>query len=96
MAPTWKYSIETSDKKISVVKSESVVVDLNWEEITKVEYSKINETAVVYASKTNSDIVIPGKGLAAPYVIENKQALLSAILEHVDQNKVMDFPKEQT
>ena len=51
---------------------------------------------MLYASKANSDIVIPGKGLPAPYLLEKKEVLLDAIFKSMDKSKIVHVQRHET
>jgi hypothetical protein len=90
MSPAWKLEVVVDDDALEVRSPRGVKFRLPWGDVVKVVASPSTRTCFVDGGSPDRSLVVPGEGAPAPYDIEDKSALLDAILAHVDKAKVQE------
>ena len=90
MSPAWKLEVVIDDEALEVRGAKGPKFRLPWSEVVKVVTSPATHTCFVDGGGPERSLLVPGEGAPAPYDIEDKPALLEAILAHVDKDKVQE------
>jgi len=86
MSPSWKLEVVIDDAGLEVRSPRASRFTLAWGDVVKVVASEA--TCFVDGGAPERSLLVPGPGAPAPYDIEDKPALVAAILAHVDPAKV--------
>jgi hypothetical protein len=86
MSPTWKLEVIVDDAGLEVRSPKATRFRLAWGDVVKVVAT--DETCFVDGGAPEKSLLVPGQGAPAPYDLEDKRALVAAILAHVDPAKV--------
>jgi hypothetical protein len=87
-SPTWKLAVTIDDDALSVGSPKRQRFRLPWSDIVKVIAAPEKGTCFVDGGKPEQSLLVPGDGAPAPYDIEDRKALVEAILAHVPAEKV--------
>jgi hypothetical protein len=90
MSPAWKLEVIVDDDALEVRSARGVRFRLPWTDVIKVVASPSTHTCFVDGGTPAQSLLVPGEGAPAPYDIEDKPALLEAILAHVPKEKVQE------
>jgi len=88
MSPVWRLEVVIDDEALEVRSAKGVKFRLAWGDVVKVVASPATHTCFVDGGSPERSLLVPGEGAPAPYDIEDKPALLDAILAHVDPARV--------
>ena len=88
LSPAWKLEVVVDDEALEVRSPKASKFRLPWGEVKRVVASTTVPTCFVDGGTPEKSLLVPGDGAPAPYDIENKPALIAAILGHVDADKV--------
>ncbi len=90
MSPAWKLEVVVDDQALEVRSAKGLKFRLPWTEVAKVVASPSTHTCFVDGGTPDRSLLVPGDGAPAPYDIEDKAALVDAILARVDKAKVQE------
>lgn len=88
MSPTWKLEVVVDDAGLEVRSAKATRFRLAWGDVVKVVASEATSTCFIDGGAPERSLLVPGPGAPAPYDLEDKPALVAAILGHVDPAKV--------
>jgi hypothetical protein len=87
-SPTWKLSVTTDDDGLEVGSPTRRRFRIAWSEVKKVIASPSTNSCFVDGGEPAKSLLVPGVGAPAPYDLEDRPALLAAILAHVPAERV--------
>lgn len=87
-SPTWKLAVTTDDDGLEVRSPSRLRFRLAWSDVKKVIASPTTSSCFVDGGEPAKSLLVPGKGASAPYDLEDRPALLAAILAHVPADRV--------
>jgi hypothetical protein len=87
-SPTWRISVTIDDSGLTVGSPRRLRFRLAWSEVVRVVASPATRSCFVDGGSPERSLLVPGDGAPAPYDIEDRGALLDAILAHVPADKV--------
>lgn len=88
LSPSWKLAVVIDDAALEVRSPTKSRFRLPWSDVVKVVASPTTHTCFVDGGAPERSLLVPGDGAPAPYDLEDKQALVEAILSHVTPEKV--------
>jgi hypothetical protein len=88
MSPSWKLEVVVDDQALTVRSAKATRFTLPWSDVVKVVASRETHTCFVDGGAPERSLLVPGVGAPAPYDIEDKPALVEAILARVPADKV--------
>lgn len=88
MSPSWKLEVAIDDDALEVRTPKATKFRLPWADVVRVVASPTTNTCFVDGGAPEKSLLVPGDGAPAPYDIEDRPALLAAILAHVPADKV--------
>ena len=88
VSPTWKITITIDDDGMTVGSPAKQRFRLAWKDVVRVIAAPEKATCFVDGGAPERSLLVPGEGASAPYDIEDKRALVDAILAHVDEAKI--------
>ena len=88
LSPTWKLEVVVDDDALEVRSVRASKFRVAWSDVKRVVASPSTHTCFVDGGTPAQSLLVPGDGAPAPYDIEDKPALVSAILAHVPADKV--------
>ncbi len=87
-SPTWKLAVTTDDEGLEVGSPTRRRFRIAWSEVKKVIASPSTSSCFVDGGEPAKSLLVPGVGAPAPYDLEDRPALLAAILAHVPADRV--------
>jgi hypothetical protein len=87
-SPTWKLAVTIDDAALSVGSPSKQRFRLAWTDVVKVIAAPEKSSCFVDGGKPEHSLLVPGDGAPAPYDIEDRKALVEAILAHVPAEKI--------
>jgi hypothetical protein len=87
-SPTWRIAVTVDDDGIAVGSPTKPRFRLSWAEVVKVIVAPEKHTCFVDGGAPEKSLLVPGDGAPAPYDIEDRPALVEAILAHVAPEKI--------
>ena len=88
LSPTWKLAVVIDYDGFEVGTPRQTKFRVAWQDVARVVASPSTHTCFVDAGVPEKSLLVPGVGAPAPYDLENRAALVAAILAHVDPAKV--------
>jgi hypothetical protein len=88
MSPSWKLEVVIDDDAIEVRTAKASKFRVPWADVVRVVVSPATNTCFVDGGAPERSLLVPGVGAPAPYDIEDRPALVAAILAHVPADKV--------
>ena len=86
---TWTWLVEVDSAKLVVRSPSELKATISWKNIIKVIYSEDNQTLFIKGHNLETSFIVPGPGLSAPYLIEDKDKLIATILDMVATEKIV-------
>jgi hypothetical protein len=83
LSPTWQLMVVVDDEALEVRSPRASKFRVPWGEVKRVVASNTTPTCFVDGGSPEKSLLVPGDGAPAPYDIEDKPALIAAILSHV-------------
>lgn len=87
-SPTWKLAVTTDDTGLEVGTPSRRRFRLAWTDVKKVIASPSTHSCFVDGGEPAKSLLVPGVGAPAPYDLEDRPALVAAILAHVPADRV--------
>lgn len=87
-SPTWRIKVTVDDDGLTVGSATRRRFHLPWADVVRVIASPTTSTCFVDGGAPERSLLVPGDGAPAPYEIEDRKALVEAILAHVPAAKV--------
>jgi hypothetical protein len=87
-SPTWRLAVSVDDDGLEVGSAAHRRFRLAWGDITRVVASPETHTCFVDGGAPERSLLVPGPGAPAPYDLDDRPALVSAILAHVPPDRV--------
>ncbi len=87
-SPTWKLAVTTDDEGLAVGSPTRTRFRLAWSDIKKVIASPKTNSCFVDGGEPAKSLLVPGVGAPASYDLEDRPALVAAILAHVPADRV--------
>ncbi len=87
-SPTWRLAVTTDDDGLEVGSPTRRRFRIAWSEIKKVIASPSTSSCFVDGGEPAKSLLVPGVGAPAPYDLEDRPALVAAILAHVPADRV--------
>ncbi|MDX2087319.1 MAG: hypothetical protein SFX73_05695 [Kofleriaceae bacterium] len=87
-SPTWRYAVRVDDDGLEVRAKDVTKFKLAWGDIVRVIASPTTHTCFVDGGEPARSLLVPGDGAPAPYDLEDRPALVAAILARVPSDKV--------
>lgn len=88
MSPSWKLEVAIDDDALEVRTPKASKFRVPWADVVRVVASPTTNTCFVDGGAPEKSLLVPGVGAPAPYDIEDRPALVAAILAHVPADKV--------
>lgn len=88
MSPSWKLEVAIDDDALEVRTPKASKFRVAWTDVVRVVASPTTNTCFVDGGAPERSLLVPGVGAPAPYDIEDRPALVAAILAHVPADKV--------
>ncbi|NVB77573.1 MAG: hypothetical protein HOV81_04180 [Kofleriaceae bacterium] len=88
MSPSWKLEVAIDDDALEVRTPKATKFRVPWTDVVRVVASPTTNTCFVDGGAPERSLLVPGDGAPAPYDIEDRPALVAAILAHVPADKV--------
>jgi hypothetical protein len=87
-SPTWRLAVTVDDDGLEVGSPKRRRFRLAWAEVVRVVASPSTHTCFVDGGAPERSLLVPGDGAPAPYDLEDRPALVAAILAHVPPERV--------
>jgi len=87
-SPTWRLAVTVDDDGLEVGSPRRRRFRLAWGDVVRVVASPSTHTCFVDGGAPERSLLVPGVGAPAPYDLEDRAALVDAILAHVPASKV--------
>lgn len=87
-SPTWRLAVTVDDDGLEVGSPKRRRFRLAWSEVVRVIASPATHTCFVDGGAPERSLLVPGVGAPAPYDLEDRPALVAAILAHVPADKI--------
>jgi hypothetical protein len=87
-SPTWRLVVTVDDEALEVGTSKQRRFRLPWSDVVRVIAAPAKHTCFVDGGTPAQSLLVPGDGAPAPYDIEDRAALVDAILAHVPADKI--------
>jgi len=87
-SPTWRITVTVDDTGLIVASPRRERFRLAWADVVRVVASPSTHTCFVDGGAPERSLLVPGDGAPAPYDIDDRPALVAAILAHVPAAKV--------
>lgn len=87
-SPTWRLAVTIDDEALSVGSPGKPRFRLPWTDVVRVVAAPAKATCFVDGGAPERSLLVPGEGAPAPYDIDDRPALVEAILAHVAADKV--------
>ena len=88
MSPSWKLEVVIDDDALEVRSPKGTKFRLPRSDVVRVVASPTTNTCFVDGGAPEKSLLVPGDGAPAPYDLEDRPALVAAILAHVPADKV--------
>ena len=88
LSPTWRLAVTVDDDGLTVGSPDRQRFRLPWGDVVKVIAAPSTNTCFVDGGAPERSLLVPGVGAPAPYDLEDRPALVAAILAHVDPARV--------
>jgi hypothetical protein len=87
-SPTWRLAVTTDDDGLEVGSAARRRFRLAWGDVVRVVAAPAKHTCFVDGGAPERSLLVPGDGAPAPYDLEDRPALVAAILAHVPAERV--------
>lgn len=87
-SPTWRLAVTIDDEGLEVGSAARRRFRLAWTDVARVIASPATHTCYVDGGAPERSLLVPGDGAPAPYDLEDRPALVAAILAHVPPERV--------
>jgi hypothetical protein len=87
-SPTWRLAVTTDDDGLEVGSATRRRFRLAWGDIARVIASPTTHTCYVDGGAPERSLLVPDDSAPAPYDLEDRPALVAAILAHVPPERV--------
>ena len=87
-SPTWRLSVTADDAGLEVGSPKRRRFRLAWADVVRVIAAPASHTCFVDGGAPERSLLVPGPGAPAPYDLEDRPALVAAILAHVPPDRV--------
>lgn len=87
-SPTWRLAVTIDDDGLEVGAPGRRRFRLAWADVVRVVASPATHTCFVDGGAPERSLLVPGEGAPAPYDLEDRPALVAAILAHVPPERV--------
>ena len=87
-SPTWKLAVTTDEDGLEVGSPTRRRFRIAWSDVVKVIASPSTNSCFLDGGDPARSLLVPGVGAPAPYDLEDRPALLAAILAHVPAEKI--------
>ena len=87
-SPTWRLAVTVSDDGLEVGSPGRRRFRLAWGDVVRVIAAPSSHTCFVDGGAPERSLVVPGPGAPMPYDLEDRPALVAAILAHVPPDRV--------
>jgi hypothetical protein len=87
-SPTWRLAVTVDDDGLEVGAPRRRRFRLAWADVVRVVASPSTHTCFVDGGAPERSLLVPGAGAPAPYDLEDRPALVAAILAHVPPERV--------
>jgi len=88
LSPTWKLEVIVDADGYEVRSPKATKFRVPWSEVKRVIASPSTNSCFIDTGAAEHNLLVPGVGAPAPYDLDDKAALVAAILEHVSPDKV--------
>lgn len=82
-SPAWRLVVEVDDAGVRVARGRDLRVQLAWADVVALRVDREQATCVIDGGSAARRVLVPGPGLPAPYRIEDREALVALLVEHV-------------
>ena len=86
--PMWRLAVTVDDDGLAVGSPSKPRFRLAWGDIVRVVASPTTKSCFVDGGAPERSLLVPGAGAPAPYDLEDRPALVAAILAHVPPERV--------
>jgi hypothetical protein len=87
-SPTWRLAVTIDDDGLEVGSPARRRFRIAWSDVVRVVASPATHTCFVDGGAPERSLLVPGLGAPAPYDLEDRPALVAAILAHVPPDRV--------
>jgi len=87
-SPTWRLAVTVDDDGLEVGSPRRRRFRLAWTDVVRVVASPSTHTCFVDGGAPERSLLVPGDGAPAPYDLDDRPALVAAILAHVPPERV--------
>ncbi len=87
-SPTWRLAVTVDDDGLEVGSPRRRRFRLPWRDVVRVVASPETHTCFVDGGAPERSLLVPGAGAPAPYDLEDRPALVAAILAHVPPDRI--------
>jgi hypothetical protein len=87
-SPTWRLAVIVDDDGLEVASPRRRRFRLAWSDVVRVVASPSSHTCFVDGGAAERSLLVPGPGAPAPYDLDDRPALVAAILAHVPPERV--------
>jgi hypothetical protein len=87
-SPTWRLAVTVDDDGLEVGSPRRRRFRIAWRDVVRVVASPKTHTCFVDGGAPERSLLVPGPGAPAPYDLEDRPALVDAILAHVPPERV--------
>lgn len=87
-SPTWRLAVTVDDDGLEVGSPKRRRFRLAWTDVVRVVASPTTHTCFVDGGAPERSLLVPGVGAPAPYEIEDRAALVDAILARVPAERI--------
>jgi hypothetical protein len=87
-SPAWRLVVVIDDDALEVTSGSARRFRLPWADVTRVVTSPTTATCFVDGGAPERSLLVPGVGAPAPYEIEDRAALVAAIVARVPAERV--------
>ena len=88
MSPTWRLEVVVDADGYEVRTPKATKFRVPWSEVKRVVAAPTTNSCFIDTGAAEHNLLVPGVGAPAPYDLEDKAALVAAILSHVSPDKV--------
>lgn len=86
-APAWRFRVIVDDEALAVWHGRELRFRVPWGDVQKVVHAPSTRTCYVDTGTPSRNLLVPGPGAPAPYLIERREELYEAILAHVPEER---------
>jgi hypothetical protein len=88
LSPAWKLRVLADDEGLAVLgPRDAVRFRLPWGEIKQVVCAPSSKTCFIDGGTPERSIAVPGPGLPAAYMLEDREVLYDLVMEHVPADR---------